>query len=61
MSESLAHQNPHSPFRRAPSILLHKQYGQGGSVYPTTDTEELLKLAKDNIKNLKRKGKQVLF
>lgn len=57
MSESLARYNPKSPFRSA----LNKQYSRGGGVHPTADTEELLKMAKDNIKNLKQKGKQVLY
>lgn len=66
MSESLAHQNPQSPFRRAPSTIVRGQRGgQYGNKYNLTgdasvDTEELLKMAKDNIKNLKLKGKQVL-
>ena len=62
MSESLARQNPQSPFRRAPSAFLQNQYGKVGatSTMPvSTDTEELLKIAKDNIRNLKLKGKMV--
>ena len=59
MSESLARQNPQSPFRRAPSIVLHKQFSQSGGVCSTTEAEDLIKIAKDNIKNLKLKGKQV--
>ena len=58
MSESLARHNPQSPFRRAPSVL-QKQFSKGGGVYPEAETDELLKMAKDNIKNLKQKGKQV--
>lgn len=66
MSESLARQNPKSPFRCAPSSLLHHQHhqqSQGGNVSAalvSTDTDELLKLAKDNIQNLKQKGKLVI-
>lgn len=58
LSESLARHNPQSPFRRAPSIL-QKQFSKGGGVYPEAETDELLKMAKDNIKLLKQKGKQV--
>lgn len=56
MSESLAHQNPQSPFRRAPSTIPRNQ---SGKVEGIPDTEKLLKIAKDNIKNLKLKGLQV--
>lgn len=62
LSESLARQNPQSPFRRAPSTFLKNQYGKVGatSTMPvSSDTEELLKIAKDNIRNLKQKGKMV--
>ena len=61
MSESLAHQNPRSPFRRAPSTLARSQLAQGGpaGLANATDTEELLKMAKDNIKNLKQRGRMV--
>ena len=64
MSESLAHQNPQSPFRRAPSTLVRSHHGQGravGSYATSTDTDELLKLAKDNIRNLKEKGRKVMY
>ena len=62
MSESLARQNPQSPFRRAPSSIPHHQHEHGGATGPlslTTDTQELLKIARDNIENLKSRGRRV--
>lgn len=64
MSESLAHQNPHSPYRRAPSTVFHDHHAHVGDYSSGTvpfkmETEDLLKVAKDNIEKLKLKGKKV--
>ncbi len=64
MSESLAHQNPQSPFRRAPSTMMSHHYGNPGvKAVPfnmdNMETEDLLKVAKNDIEKLKEKGKKV--
>lgn len=53
LSESLARQNPQSPFRRAPSSILYS------TADGLSNTDELLKIAKDNIESLKMRGRQV--
>lgn len=57
LSESLAHQNPRSPFRRAPSTIFHDQHSQDAPTGGNTD--DLLKAAKENIAKLKLKGSKV--
>ena len=47
-----------------PALFVRSQYGHSGATGTsanTTDTEELLKIAKDNIKNLKQRGRMVLY
>ena len=54
MSESLAHQSPQSPFRRAPSMVK----GRSGSVSTlpfNQETEDLLEVARTNIQRLREK------
>ena len=62
LSESLAHQNPCSPFRRAPSTLVHReQTNQDGYLPFSMETDDLLRVAKTNIERLKMKEKRVLI
>lgn len=60
LSESLARLNPHSPFRRAPSSIphTHNQRGHQSTLLSSTNTDELLKIAKENIESLKLRGKR---
>lgn len=59
MSESLAHQNPHSPFRRAPSMIRQQsRTGRTASVSSGAfeqQTDDLLQLARTNIQKLREK------
>lgn len=59
MSESMTRQRQHVPaFRRAASAV--KAHCSEDRLLPTDmDTNNLLKLAKDNIEMLKEKGKRV--
>ena len=64
MSESLAHQNPQSLFRRAPSTIMGRQYSKiqsaGVAAVPfNMETEDLLKVAKSDIEKLRQKGRRV--
>ena len=64
MSESLAQQNPHSPFRRAPSMVHQpSRSGRTGSVSSGAfeqETDDLLQVARTNIQKLReREGKKV--
>ena len=59
MSESLARQNPHSPFRRAPSMVRQQsrtsrtESVSSGAFEQQTD--DLLQLARTNIQKLRVK------
>lgn len=59
MSESLARQNPRSPFRRAPSMV--RQQSRSGRTESVSSgafdqqTDDLLQLARTNIQKLKVK------
>lgn len=59
MSESLAQQNPRSPFRRAPSMLRQQsRVGRTGSVSSGAfeqQTDDLLQVARTNIQKLREK------
>ena len=59
MSESLAQQNPRSPFRRAPSMVRQQsRVGRTGSVSSGAfeqQTDDLLQLARTNIQKLREK------
>lgn len=59
MSESLAHQNPHSPFRRAPSMVRQQsRAGRTGSVSSGAfeqQTDDLIQVARTNIQKLREK------
>ena len=59
MSESLAQQNPRSPFRRAPSMVRQQsRVGRTGSVSSGAfeqQTDDLIQLARTNIQKLREK------
>lgn len=56
MSESLSRQNPGSPFRRAPSSVIPRSAAPSTAALPLTqETEELLRIAKDDIQRLREK------
>ena len=59
MSESLARQNPHSPFRRAPSMVRQQsRISRTESVSSGAfeqQTDDLLQLARTNIQKLRVK------
>ena len=59
MSESLAQQNPRSPFRRAPSMVRQQsRVGRVGSVSSGAfeqQTDDLIQLARTNIQKLREK------
>ena len=59
MSESLAQQNPRSPFRRAPSMVRQQsRVSRTGSVSSGAfeqQTDDLLQLARTNIQKLREK------
>ncbi len=59
MSESLAQQNPRSPFRRAPSMVRQQsRVGRTGSVSSGAfeqQTDDLIQLARTNIQKLRQK------
>ena len=59
MSESLAQQNPRSPFRRAPSMVRQQsRAGRIGSVSTGAfeqQTDDLIQIARTNIQKLREK------
>ena len=56
MSESLAHQSPGSPFRRAPSSVSRARLGSASTVVPFDHaTDDLLQHARDDIQRLRER------
>ena len=56
LSESLAHQNPHSPFRRAPSTVMSRTRSGSVSTVPfDQETQDLLDVARTDIQRLREK------
>ena len=56
LSESLAHQNPHSPFRRAPSSVMSRVRSGSVSTVPfDQETQDLLDTARTDIQRLREK------
>ena len=56
LSESLAHQSPHSPFRRAPSSVMSRTRSGSVSTVPfDQETQELLDTARTDIQRLREK------
>lgn len=53
MSESLAHQSPGSPFRRAPSTISRGRLGSASTVPFKQETESLLDQARNDIQRLR--------
>ena len=64
MSESLAHQNPRSPFRRAPSMVRQQsRSGRLGSVSSGAfeqQTDDLIQMARTNIQKLRVKEEKMV-
>ena len=56
LSESLAHQSPRSPFRRAPSSIMSRTRSGSTSTVPfEQETQELLETAWSDIQRLREK------
>ena len=60
MSETLARQNPSSPFRRAPSSVLTRA-ATTSALSLQQENEEVLRLARDDLQKLREREEKVLY